>query len=137
MSAGELSKVIELSSVDDCVELAQQVSLAVVLAHARTVPLNVRPTAATGPLLRYLVSASAPCATNQRWGCRVTAPPGSIDAGALISARRPDQRPIAARRSCARKAAEAVATAGSPVSSSARPTIVGPSAAGLLNSSRR
>src|SRR5450432_3334681 len=77
--AGELSKVVELSSADDRVELAQQVSLAVVLAHARTVPLDVRPTAATGPLLRYLVSASAPCATNQRWGCRVTAPPGSID----------------------------------------------------------
>jgi hypothetical protein len=44
-SAGELSKVIELSSADDRVELAQQVSLAVVLAHARTVPLNVGPTA--------------------------------------------------------------------------------------------
>src|SRR5450432_3384543 len=51
-SAGELSKVIELSSADDRVELAQQVSPAVVLAHARTVPLNVRPTAATGPPVR-------------------------------------------------------------------------------------
>ena len=67
-SASELSKVIELSSADDRVELAQQVSLAVILAHARTVPLNVRPTAATGPLLRYLFSASAPGATNQTLG---------------------------------------------------------------------
>jgi hypothetical protein len=24
-------------------------------------------------VVRYLFSASAPCATNQRWGCRVTA----------------------------------------------------------------
>src|ERR1700722_15211821 len=39
-SASELAKVIELSSGDDPVELAQQVSLAVVLAHARTVPLR-------------------------------------------------------------------------------------------------
>lgn len=36
-SASELSKIIELSSADDRVELTQQVSLAVVLAHARTV----------------------------------------------------------------------------------------------------
>src|ERR1700733_15010689 len=50
-SAGELSKVIELSSADDRVELAQQVSLAVVLAHARTVPPNARPTAATRPIV--------------------------------------------------------------------------------------
>jgi hypothetical protein len=48
-SASELSKVIELSSADDRVELAQQVSLAVVLAHARTVPPNVRPTAWARP----------------------------------------------------------------------------------------
>ena len=41
--ASELSKVIELSSADDRLELAQQASLAVVLAHARTVPPNVRP----------------------------------------------------------------------------------------------
>ena len=61
-SASELSKVIELSSADDRVELAQQVSLAVVLAHARTVPLNVKPTSATGALLRSLLSESAPCA---------------------------------------------------------------------------
>jgi len=71
--ACELSKVIELSSVDDRLEPAQEISLAVVLAHARTVPLTGRPTAATRPLLRYLFSASAPCATNQRWGWRVTA----------------------------------------------------------------
>ena len=45
--ASELSKVIELSSADYRLELAQQVSLAVVLAHARTVPRNVRPAAAT------------------------------------------------------------------------------------------
>jgi hypothetical protein len=71
--ASELSKVIELRSVDDRLEPAQQASLAVVLAHARAVPLNVRPTAATRSLLRYRFSASAPRATNQRWGCRVTA----------------------------------------------------------------
>jgi hypothetical protein len=38
--ASELSKVIEPSSADDRVKLAQEVSPAVVLAHAGTVPPN-------------------------------------------------------------------------------------------------
>ncbi len=50
-SDSELSKVIELSSADDRLELAQQISVPVVLAHARTVLSNARQTPATRPWL--------------------------------------------------------------------------------------
>jgi hypothetical protein len=103
--ASELSKVIELSSADDRIELAQQVSLAVVLAHARTVPLNVRSTAAIRPMVicGYVRAGSDHCGLRSRRSVELA---DRLDAASLSAhparrARRTRGEAASGMRSCA------------------------------------